>query len=294
MLLDFDEAGAEWFLVAYLSRDPAMLEVARTKRSPHIVTASRMAKLPEDLIARENKIIKELLKSGKTSPEEIHAERKARIPEIFDSRFLPKAKSIREGAKAPNHSGNYDIGFKEFALKFGLSEKEGKMYLDLYHEAYPGIRKWHEKIREQLRKTRTLENCFGRKCYFMGRIGNDMFKPGYSFIPQSTVGDIANQSMALWLEDDSEDFAPSKLLAQVHDSNLFDYPSTDFLAMARFAIKQGLNYMRPVLNYGEPFQLDVTLKAGMTWGTLGEVELTEDVEKLAGELESVYKKQTCT
>ena len=66
--------------------------------------------------------------------------------------------------------------------------------------------------------------------------------------------------MALWMEDESEDFFASQLLAQVHDSNLFDYHSVNFEAMARFAIKQGLTYMRPVLDYGEPFQLDVTLK----------------------------------
>jgi DNA polymerase I-like protein with 3'-5' exonuclease and polymerase domains len=248
-----------------------------------------MSGLSEEIVARENSILEALFRKGKNSQEDIYAERKNAIPEIFDSKYLPKSKSVREGAKAPNHSGNYDIGFKEFALKFEMSEKEAKQCLDLYHAGYPGIRPWHESIRTQLRKTRTLTNCFGRKCYFMGQVGNDMFKQGYAFIPQSTVADVTGQSMPLWLAEEDSDFQCSKLLAQVHDSLLFDYLSRDFSAMARFAIKQGLQHMRPVLDYGEPFQLDVTLKAGMTWGSLKKIALTEDASVLAGELSRIYE-----
>lgn len=284
MLLEVDCAGAEWVCVAYLTQDPIMLDVVKAKKSPHVVTGARMANISEDLVARENALLKKA-----TSPEEIADLRKEKLPEIFDSKFLPRTQSIREAAKRVNHSCNYDIGYKEFALKNEISEKEGKQRLELYHEAYPGIHKWHEATREKLRKTRTLENCFGRKCYFMGQINDDMFKQGYAFVPQSTVADVTRESQTKWMAEEDDDFSNSKLLAQVHDSLLFDYLGMDFQAMARFCVKQFMQNMRPVLHYNEDFRLDVTLKVGMTWGTMKEVDISENVDKLAVELESKYR-----
>jgi len=96
------------------------------------------------------------------------------------------------------------------------------------------------------------------------------------------VFDITAKAMPSILNDGSEDFEPAELLAQVHDSLLTQYRSRDFHAMARFAIKTGLDYMSPVLSYhGEEFTLGVGLKAGLDWGAMSEVRLTRDEGMLA-------------
>jgi hypothetical protein len=125
----------------------------------------------------------------------------------------------------------------------------------------------------------------------MGQIGNDMFKQGYAAVPQSTVVDITNQALVHFMNDDSRDFVPAHLLAQVHDSLLSDYLSRDWHAMARFAIKLGLDYMHPWLDYGEPFKLGVDCKVGLNWADMIEIKhFTADVDALALELEEAYDK----
>lgn len=284
VLLNFDLAGAEWTVVAYLSRDENMLSVVRSGRSPHVVTANLATGVDEATIKLEDKAVGLM-----RDPERIAAIRREQFPQLFSARFLPRTLSLRQCFKKANHGGNYREGYKMFALMNEMEEREAKRIIDLYSGvAYPGLHKWWDLTDAQIRKTRTLANCFGRKCYFMGQIGNDTFKQAYAFVPQSTVVDSCNQAMARMFEDSSADFAPAQLLAQVHDSLLTQYLSTDFAAIARFCIKLGLDYMRPVLDYGEPFRLNVDLKVGFDWAHLVEIKLTEDADDLAAKLQSLH------
>lgn len=286
MLLEFDIAGAEWVVVAYLSKDPTMLEVVKSGKSPHVVTATRMSSVTESMVKDEEKL------NGKLRDPEIIAANRKSIPGLLDcATFLPRSMSIRQAAKKANHGLNYDEGYLTFALSNEMDNSDSKKIVDLYkNRVYPFIPKWHKSIREELEKTRTLTNCFDRKCYFMGNIDNDMFKQGYAFKPQSTVFDISAKAMPRMMNDDSDDFALAKLYAQVHDSLLIDHVSKDFQQIARFAIKLGIEYMRPTLNYGEDFVLGTTMKAGFDWGHLHEIEnFTTDVDKLAVELEGIHR-----
>lgn len=304
MLCNFDLAGAEWVVTAYLCRDPAMLDVVRSGRSPHPVTGSRMTNVSEETIVAEDKLIGLL-----RDPDRIKELRLTNLKhQLSTATFLPRTMSIRQAAKKANHGGNYREGYKMFALMNELEEKDAKAILAAYtcqcddatrighrhtitcKPAYPLIRNWWDSIDATLKKTRILTNCFGRKCFFMGQIGNDMFKQGYAFIPQSTVVDSCNQAMVRFMEDPSPEFAPAEMRAQVHDSLLFDYLSTDFKAMAAFAIKLGLDYMRPILDYGEPFQLGVDLKVGFDWAKMSEIKLTPDVDALAEKLRVEWDK----
>lgn len=278
MLLELDLAGAEWVVVAYLCKDPAMLDVVKSGKSPHVVTGARMSGVSEELVLQEEAI------NGKISdPEVISANR--RSLDLAGATFLPRTMSIRQAAKRANHGLNYAEGYKTFALTNEMEEREAKRIVDLYNKrAYPNIPKWHAALDEQIRKTRTLTNFFQRKVYLMGQISSELYKQGYAFIPQSTVVDSCNQAMVKMTEDDSVDFRPAQLLAQVHDSLLTQYLSRDFNAMARYCIKLGRDYMRPVIDYGDPFQLKTDLKVGFSWGKLKDVPLTDDPDALAVKL----------
>ncbi|MBT7188291.1 hypothetical protein HN911_13305, partial [Candidatus Bathyarchaeota archaeon] len=89
--------------------------------------------------------------------------------------------------KRANHGLNYDLGYRTFAIYYQIPEREAAFIVERYHQIYPGVREWHASIREELSKSRTLRNCFGRKRTFMDRWGHELFKEAYSYIPQSTV-----------------------------------------------------------------------------------------------------------
>lgn len=284
MLLEFDLSGAEWVVVAYLCRDENMLNVVRSGKSPHVVTGALMSGVSEETVIAEEELNKKT-----HDPDEIAANRKS-LP-LDDATFLPRTMTIRSAGKRSNHACNYHVGYKVFALTNEMEEREAKKIVTLYSSAaYPGLQTWWAGTDEKIRKTRTLTNCFGRRVYLMGQINEDLFKQGYAFVPQSTVVDSCNQAMVRMFEDDTPDFGPSQLLAQVHDSLLTQYLSTDFRAMARYAIKLGRDYMRPILHYGEDFQLNTDLKVGLSWGQLRKVELTDDEDALADKLHEAWDK----
>jgi DNA polymerase I-like protein with 3'-5' exonuclease and polymerase domains len=276
VLLNFDLAGAEFVVVAYLCRDENMLDIVQRKKSPHVVTANRMFGVPEELILEEEKI------NGKISDPEVIAANRRTLG--LSHPALPRTMSIRQGAKRNVHSGNYKIGPREFAIHNEIEEREAKTQINLYRRAYPKLPLWWNDTDNTIRKTRVLTNCFGRKCYFMGQIGEDTFKQAYAFVPQSTVADDCTQAMVKTFED-PRPYMQAPLLAQVHDSLLYDYAPTNFLDMAAFAIQVGRDYMRPVLSYhGADFQLDTDLKVGFDWAHMLEIKLTDDVDALATKL----------
>lgn len=284
MLLSFDLSGADWVNTAYCCRDPAMLEVARSKKSPHTITGSRMTGLPEFLVLADHKLL-----GNKNDPLEIQQLRKEKLPDLFQASFLPRTMSIRQCAKKANHGLNYRLGYKNFALRNEIEEREAKQIVDLYRKkAYPRLLDWYNELDEQIRKTRTLENCFGRRVYFQGALNDDTFREATSFIPQSTTFDACRVAMECYSNDNSALFEPAFMLAQVHDSLLFDYRSNDFAAMAEFSQKIALDYMSPPLSYhGESYTLDVSMKAGPVWGTLQEIAaLTKTTSELAAALKA--------
>jgi len=283
MLINLDLAGAEWVVVAYLCRDEAMLDVVKSKKSPHVVTANRMFNVSEELILQE-----EALNKKASDPEVISANRQSLG--LLDS-TLPRTMSIRSAGKRNNHAGNYNIGYREFALHNEIPENEAKRQIRLYTQAYPGLPKWWKWTETKLRKDRVLENCFGRKVYFMGMMNDDTFKKGYAFVPQSTVADDCLTGMRLALEDESKIAMRADLLAQVHDSLLYQYPIDNFLDIAAFAVKVGRDYMRPILRYhGEEFQLDTDLKVGFNWTEMKELKLSDDVDAVAEQIREAADK----
>lgn len=296
MLLNFDLSGADWVTAAYVSRDPAMLDVVKSGRSPHNVTGARICGVSEDLVVKDDKLIK-----LNRDPDVIAQLRREHLPELSKATYLPRTLSIRQMAKKANHGLNFAETYRTFALLNELEEREAKRIVYAYtcncanfcggricRCAYPGVRAWWDATDDQLRKTRRLTNCFGRTVYFMGQIGKDLFKQGYSFLPQSTTGDCCAYGMDGMFEDDSADFRPAQLLAQVHDSLLTQYLSRDWKAMGRYAVKLGREYLRPVLDYGEPYQLNTDLKVGFDWAAMLEIKLCDDADVLADRLHEAY------
>lgn len=113
-------------------------------------------------------------------------------------------------AKKTRHAGNYDMQAKTMSVTFAkegyqMSEELCAYFLKKFHEHDPGIKGvYHPYIQRQLLEKRKLVSPLGRERYFLGlrpfSSNADTFRIGYSYIPQTTVGD--NTGMAIqYLEE---------------------------------------------------------------------------------------------
>jgi len=133
----------------------------------------------------------------------------------------------RSLGKKSGHGANYAMGVPTFIEQcigddIILTKKEAENVLESYHRLFPGIRRWHQRIRGEVRQTRKLHNPVGWERYFYGRLGDDLFREAYAFRPQSTIPYITNALM-LYLWDQRETGRIEfNLLLQVHDSLLFE------------------------------------------------------------------------
>lgn len=277
MLVEFDLAGAEWVIVAYLADDPAMIQVVQSGESPHVATGHFMTDVPKELIEKESKLL-----GSATDPELILETRKAELPELFDlAAFLPRSMTIRQAGKKGNHGLNYDMRYKRFALLNEIPENESSVLVDTYHSVYPGIRgRFHHDIHEALRDTRTITDLFGNSVRLLDQPGPDLYDKAYSYKPQSTVANIVKRAMRLCFDDTSELFAPMALCANVHDSLLVDYPSRPWSRLLKFAARVR-DYLSPELECnGHRFTLGVDAKYGWDWGSMQPLKIEDPLEKL--------------
>ena len=173
-----------------------------------------------------------------------------------------------------------------------MPEAEAKKHLALYHER--SIRESAAGIKPSgnvCKKIAPLQIVSAASAISWGKwtarhLRKDMLHPAVN-----CRGHREPRPCRIMMNDETDDFEDSKLLAQVHDSLLVEHTTRDYARMARFAIKLGREYMRPELNYGEPFRLNTTLKAGFDWGHMTEIEgFSDEVEPLAIKLEAVAAK----
>lgn len=293
LLWEVDKRQAEWVVVAYLTGDANMIKVIEEGRDTHIHTASLMFHCPPEVIEFENKMVgnnsdPDIIRSLRTGHEMI--ERFAHV--------LPRTMSGRQCGKKSNHGLNYDEGYVKFALINEMEQSEAKRITEMYHTIYPGIRVWYESIKRMLQRDRSLTNCFGRKIRFMDSWGPDLWKAGYSALPQSTVVDSLNQGIIKIYNDDNltaVNHANIDILAQVHDSALLQIP-IPVVQSAKFQsiMQRVYDYVSPTISYnGRDFKIATDSKIGLNWGGFHKeqnpmgmraLDSIEELDKLLGDM----------
>src|SRR5262245_12005511 len=288
-IMEFDLAGPEWVVVAYLSGDKNMIGVVESGKSPHIVTGSLISGAPEEFVQAEHEAV-----GSHTDPDTVQAKRSSlNIPPGI---FLPRIMSIRQAGKKSNHGLNYNMKYRRFALENEMLEDDAKPMVEAYlNVAYPGIKRtyWASVQKEMRDNNRTLVNCFGRKVRLLSEWGEELFNQAYSFKPQSTVVDICNKAMILCYEDESADFRQLQLGAQVHDSLHVQVPipanGLEWYTLARMCRKISQVYMRPEIEYGgTKFRLGCDMKLGLNWGDMFPVEFHQDLAAYSGAIRKSY------
>jgi DNA polymerase-1 len=257
---DVDLSGADNRVVAYIAPEPLMRAAFEAREDLHKLTASLIFGIPKEDISDE----------AGSSP---------LGGGVYSQRFW--------GKKA-NHSLNYGLGYKSFALRFELPEGDAKFIVDRYHQAYPGVRQYHAWIQQRLGRDRTLENCFGRKRLFLDRWGDELFKEAYSFIPQSTVADKINRQGILFLYYNQASFHAVELLNQVHDSLVFQLPLHIGWDAHASVLQQLLESLgTPVPWHGTEFIIPADVKMGLNLGTMEKVKNAQ-ATGLANQLHDIY------
>ena len=182
------------------------------------------------------------------------------------TQITPEQRTI---GKTLRHATNYSAGPAVLANRLDCSINDAKKLLKLYHSGCPQLQLWHSRIQDELKRTRTLYNLFGRKHYFLERWGDSLFRSAYSFIPQSTVGDLMNKALVnlYQLHGDEID-----IVLQLHDAIYCIVPSDNFsscVKLIREAMKIPLTYK------SETFFIDVDFAVGPSWGDQVELDTTE-------------------
>lgn len=139
-------------------------------------------------------------------------------PKYWDHRTPRKHK--REFAKVFCHATNYVGGAKTVAAHTGRSVHEIDSAQKYWFAAHPGVKRWHDRVSEQISKRRFVENRYGYRWYIFDRL-DGLLPEAVAWIPQSTVGITINK---IWLN--FYKYIPElQVLLQVHDSLAGQFPT---------------------------------------------------------------------
>ena len=167
-------------------------------------------------------------------------------------------------AKNMGHGSDYGMGPWVLAHEGNIPFSDAKIFMEKFHELYPGIRSFYYKyVEECIRKDRTLINPFGRRQIFIGHMNESLFKAGYAFLPQSTSGDLTKKAM-------KKLYKHFIVLMDQHDGLILSIPEKE--------VKYGIEALQeaydiPINIWGIKRKIPVDISVGENWGSMKEVEI---------------------
>ncbi len=178
-------------------------------------------------------------------------------------------KDQRGIGKTVRHSTNYAAGPTVLAHRLKTSMTNAKALIQLYHNANPRLRMWHNAVQDELKRTRVLVNLLGRKHRFLDRWGDTLFRSAYSYKPQSTVGDLLNIALnKVYSSLPSLPFEMTVLL-QLHDA-LYVMVEEQNVEATLLHLRQCM--LIPLTYMNETFTIDVEFKIKDSWAEGVEVD----------------------
>jgi len=213
--------------------------------------------------------------------------------------------SERYWGKKGNHATNYDIGYKTFALKNEMPEVDAKRILEQVHKGYPQIRGgYHVIIQEMLMKDRTVTNLFGRRRLFLGPIIPSRtvprsaclatYREAYAQLPQSTTADKVNEQGIEFIYYNQNWFKHVELLAQIHDSIVFQIPaSVPLIEHANIILRIKRSLEQPLYWHDReiPTPVDLSIGFNMCKEQMKEIKsknIPSNPSSLADKIKEVY------
>ena len=157
------------------------------------------------------------------------------------------------------HGTNYLGKVRGLAAQTGLLVSEVERVQKWYLGKFPRIKThWHDKIIEQLSKSRSVTNAFGFRRFYFDRL-DSVLNEAVAWVPQSTVGLAINHALC----NICDNLPQVDVLLQVHDS-LALQTDTALLASTIPLIRQQSLIPIP---YPEPLIIPVGFKTSpVSWG----------------------------
>jgi len=250
LLCECDLAKAEAHVVAYLSQDTNMIESFLSGVDIHSFNASKIFNIPIEQVMEEAK----KNKGGFT---------------------------MRDMGKRIVHASNYAMGPQTFSDNLAKeeifkSQAECKQLLNRYSDRFPGLKRWHRSIEDEVQATRILYNLFGRPRRFLAPMNAALFRNAYSYKPQSTVAELLNKGMIKMSNDQrlGKDGFDIRMLTTVHDSVIFQFHKSQIQNLSQILMIVR-DHMTHTFTYkGKSFTIGLDAKIGTQWAG-NTVEITD-------------------
>ncbi len=99
----------------------------------------------------------------------------------------------RKPLKAGAHATNYRTTAPTLAQTLECSVAEAQDFIDTWFILNPEIKDWHKRTEEEVYGRGYVENKFGFRRRFLGRIDQNTLNEAQAWVPQSTVGNVINK-----------------------------------------------------------------------------------------------------
>lgn len=144
--------------------------------------------------------------------------------EFYHDPSITKHHHSYKRMKALCHATNYLGEPMGLSSRIGLPVHEIERMQKWYFAMCPEIKAWQENIKREVDGQAWIENIFGYRCYFNGRITQKTYGEAVAWKPQSGVACWINRCLKA-IDTDYQAGGLSQLLLQVHDSLDGQFPT---------------------------------------------------------------------
>lgn len=176
-------------------------------------------------IANETALIKAFAEN-----KDVHAVTAA---EIFGVKLEKVTEEQRSHAKAVNFGLAYGMSARKLAQSTGVSFEEAQNFVDSYFTKYPKIKKYMDSTISAAKKDGHVETLLKRRRYFPDiNSANKRFaamseRAAINTPIQGSAADIIKLAMLRVSEEINHQKMKAKMILQVHDELVFDYPEDE-------------------------------------------------------------------
>lgn len=169
----------------------------------------------------------------------------------------------RQLAKAWVHGTNYGGMPRTMAKNCGITVHAAEQMRNRWFLIHPGIKAWHERVKNDLHTRRYVENKFGYRRFYFDRV-DGLLPEALAWIPQSTVACVINRA---WLNIFNilgpQGTQQVEILLQVHDSLAGQFKTTETEKVLPL-LKE---HSRIVVPYSDPLIIPTGIKTSTkSWG----------------------------
>jgi DNA polymerase I len=209
----------------------------------------------------------------------IDYEEMTEVLESKDHILKPKYKSMRSNTKTIVFGIMYGMGLKKLLRSLGLTEEEGKEFIEYYFGLFPEFTNWRSDMIDYAKNNNIITTLFGRpRVISIHEIRTDSGKEeriGINTPIQSAAADITLYGLSRIWERLVTENRSTCILGTVHDSIIFSVDKKEFNEVipwiSRYMIKPpGLEWLLD--NTKVPLSIEISV--GTNWKDMKPIDLS--------------------